>query len=318
MLLAASIVWGVSYPMNRQALFSVEPLTFAAFRYLFGTLALAPCALRWGRGRPPSGYHASPHLWIYGGMAAGSLLTLGTWLQYYGLTMTTAGKSGFITSLYVSMVPLFGFVLGQIPGRLVWAGLAISVTGLLLISSPGGETGFNRGDALTLTADLFWAAHVFLLGHFAVRSNPWRFVTVQAAWCCLLSFALASVFGTMCTWPQFVAALPFMLWGVMAVGVAYVWQAMAQVSIPPTAAALMLQFQPVVAAIAGAMFMSEPMSLTMAAGATLLVGGALVGQRAGEAVLMTQEHPRFKLVRLCRVGTAVGLLSLCGLTVALT
>jgi drug/metabolite transporter (DMT)-like permease len=326
-LLMATFIWGISSPLNRHALTLVNPWAYAAFRYLFGTLALLPLALRHGHRKAPGDYffkRSGRLIWLKAGLILGSLLTVGSYLQFYGLTITTASKSGFITSLYVPMVAMFGFVLGQIPRREVWIGLAMCLAGLVLISGPsagGGASaasGFNLGDAATLLADVIWAFHMMVMGYFAIRVNPWRLVASQAGVCCLISLIVAINTGHLCTWPQFVRALPFLGWGIMSVSVAYVCQAKAQVALPPTATAITLQFQPVLGAACGVFFLGEPLTWFMVAGAAVLVSGALISQRAGDCFQLEPGHRFYRLVRLARVMVVIVIASACLLSVLFT
>jgi drug/metabolite transporter (DMT)-like permease len=217
------------------------------------------------------------------------------------------------------MVALFGFVQGQIPRKEVWTGLGLCLLGLFFISGPsGGGAGFNLGDALTLLADVIWAFHMMVMGYFAVRVNTWRLVASQAGICCLVSLTVALATGTMCGFDQFVRALPFLLWGLMSVSVAYVCQAKAQINTSPTATAITLQFQPVLGAACGVVFLNEPLTWYMLTGAGLLVTGALVAQRAGDSFRLEKTHPRYELVRAARILVVLLIASACLLAILMT
>ena len=215
---------------------------------------------------------------------------------------------------------MFGFVVGQIPRKEVWAGLGLCLVGLIFISGPSeGGDGFNIGDALTLVADIIWAFHMIIMGYFAVRVNTWRLVASQAGVCCLMSLGIAIATGTLCTWAQFAHVWPFLAWGVMSVSVAYVCQAKAQVDIPPTATAITLQFQPVLGAACGVAFLGEPLTWYMVTGAAVLVTGALVAQRAGDCFSLDKHHRRYRLVLIARVmvGVLIALATLLSLVFTL-
>jgi drug/metabolite transporter (DMT)-like permease len=288
---------------------------------MFGSLALLPLAVRWGHRKAPAQYfyqRVGRLLWLKAGLSLGLLLSLGTGLQMLGLTVTTASKSGFITSLYVSMVAVFGFVMGQMPRCRFWVGLSLCLVGLVFISGQGAGNGFNWGDALTLLADLLWAIHMICMGYFAIRVNPWRLVASQAAVCCLLCFLMTYLTGTMCSWDEFWFAFPWMAFGVCSVSLAYVCQAMAQINTPPMTTAITLQFQPVLGAICGVLFLGEPISFSLAIGAAFLVCGALIAQRAEEPVKLTPDYPHYRWIRLARVVAAILIVSGCGLSLLLT
>jgi drug/metabolite transporter (DMT)-like permease len=320
LLLTASFIWGISFPMNRLVLERVGPFGYSALRYLFGALALAPAALRWGRRAAQSSYfpQARKGTWVWGGFLAGAILAAGNGIQYYGLAQTMAAKAGFINGLYVAMVPLFGLILGVVPSRLVWAGLVASVLGLFFVSGPGSAQGFNRGDAYVLVANLFWAAHVFVLGHYTVRVSPWRFVFGQAAFGCAISFLLAELTGSWPAWAQFKAIWPFALWGAVSVGGAYVCQALAQRKSTPTSAALVMQSQSVVAAASGALILGETLTPWMALGAVFLIGGSAVAQLGTASQKLSPSSPHYRGWQTARVLVALLILAACGLAVAET
>jgi drug/metabolite transporter (DMT)-like permease len=321
LLLTATFIWGVSSPINRYALQSMDPWPFSAFRYFFGALALLPLALRWGHRQAQAQYFyqkVGPFLWLKAGLTLGFLLALGTGLQMFGLSVTTASKSGFITSLYVSLVAIFVFVLGQLPRGKVWFGLSLCLVGLIFIGNQGDENGFNWGDALTLVADLVWATHMLFMGYFAIRVNTWRLVASQAAVCFLLCLLMANLTDTMCTWEEFWETLPELLWGVCSVSLAYVCQAMAQINTPTTTTAITLQFQPVLGAICGVLFLKEPLSGALVFGAILLISGALIAQRAEEPVKLTRDHKHYRGICLARLLVALLVVSLCGLSLLFT
>jgi hypothetical protein len=167
--------------------------------FLSGSLAFLPLSFRkspplpdYFFGKPPS-----PLFWLWSGLAAGGLLSFAAMLQFQGMVWTTSGKSAFITSLYMVMVPLMALAIGRVPGRTVWAGLFLGVLGLNFLSGVRDGDGFNTGDALTLAADVFWASHLILVSRCANRVDAIRFVTVQtgvtAAVCLAIAFARGSV-----------------------------------------------------------------------------------------------------------------------------
>jgi drug/metabolite transporter (DMT)-like permease len=321
LLLTATAIWGFSFPINRYAMEHADPMAFCGLRFLFGAAALIPMALRFaGRGAGPAGSYSSgrPLLWLKAGVVTGLVLASATALQYYGLSITTAAKSGFMTGLYVTMVPLFGFVMGQLPPRSVWLGLAVGLVGLFLISGAGATGGFNRGDALTLAADLFWAAHVFLMGYFALKVNPWHFVAVQAAVSAVACLIVAWFFNSLPDLGVFMAILPCALYGVLSVSFAYVFQFMAQKDISCTEAALIMQLQSVIAGVAGVIFLGEIMTRLMWFGAFLMVLGSLIAQRTTQTKMILKGSPHFTEFLYARAAVAVILAALCGMAVAFT
>jgi drug/metabolite transporter (DMT)-like permease len=321
LILTATTIWGFSFPINRYAMQHADPMAFCGLRFLFGALALLPVALRRaGRGPGPAGEYRDfhPRLWLWAGIGTGLVLAVATALQYYGLSITTSAKSGFLTGLYVTMVPLFGFVMGQLPPRSVWAGLGIGVLGLFLISGTGTSGGFNRGDALTLVADIFWAAHVFLMGYFALKVNPWHYISVQSVVSAVGCLAVAWFFDSLLDFATFKIILPCALYGILSVSVAYICQFKAQKDISCAEAALLMQLQSVIAGIAGIVFLNEIMTGVMWLGALLMVIGSLVAQRTAQTRMLLKGAPHFNEYLFARAAVAILIVSLCGAAVIMT
>jgi drug/metabolite transporter (DMT)-like permease len=234
-----------------------------------------------------------------------------------GMVFTTSAKSGFISGLYVTLVPPLGLVLGRIPARTVWAGLSLGLVGLALVSNPF-EGGFNRGDALTLAADLFWAVHVLLVGRYAMRVNPFRFVAVQVGMVGVVCLAVAWYRGVLPDQTAFILTLPFTLFGILSVSACYYFQVAAQQHIHPSEAALLLQLQSVFAAVFGMIFLGETMTRMMWLGAALVVAGSAVAQRHSQQRLILRGSPHFNGYLVLRAATAALILALCWVPFILT
>ncbi|MDR3154102.1 MAG: DMT family transporter [Deltaproteobacteria bacterium] len=321
LLLFVTLVWGASFPTIRYSVALMDPFAFTGVKFIFSAAALLPLAFR-RRAKAPA--HAldpggpAPLLWLWAGLAAGALLTAGTALQYAGMVSTTSGKSGFISALYVTLVPPLGLALGRIPSGTVWAGLFLGLAGLTLVSNPAGEGGFGRGDALTLAADVFWACHVLLVGRYALQVNTWRFVAVQVGLVGVACLAAALVRGALPDQEAFVATLPFSLFGILSVSGCYYLQVTAQKDIRPSEAAILLQLQAVFAALFGMIFLGEVMTGPMWAGAALVVAGSAVAQRHSRQRLILRESPHFRALTVLRVAAAVLVLAVCWIPLLLT
>ena len=132
-LLLTAIIWGFAFVAQRAGMFHVGPFVYNALRFTLGSLALAPFALLTNRKRFPSDSQPatdSPRLLFLGGIAAGIILFLGSSLQQIGLVYTTAGKAGFITGMYVVMVPIFGLIWKHRIGVSAWIGAILAAIGL--------------------------------------------------------------------------------------------------------------------------------------------------------------------------------------------
>ncbi|UQZ88661.1 hypothetical protein C4J81_05365 [Deltaproteobacteria bacterium Smac51] len=308
-LLTAALIWGCSYPIGRAALEHLTPLAYSSLRFMFGTLSLVPLALRWRRRPAPMAYsgNVSPNLWLWGGMLSGLCLSIGSILQLSGLAQSSAGKVGFITTLYVSMVPVLAFVIGYVPRMLILAGLGVGLVGLYLLT--GGASGLGKSEGLVLVADVFWATQVLITGRFAARVNTWLFSLAQAMTSSAITLTLAFSFDQMPSWPVFIQTLPYTMWGILSVGVAYTCQTIAQRTISSTSAALVFPLQSVIGAVAGMVFLGEHMSQRMMVGAAIIIIGCIVAQFARESSRVEPDHRHWKKLLMARIalGVTIGL-----------
>jgi drug/metabolite transporter (DMT)-like permease len=293
-LFIAALIWGFSYPIGRIALDDLSPFAYSGLRYMFGSLALMPLAWRWRRRPAPMAYagNDSPRLWLWAGLLSGLCLSVGAVLQLYGLAQSSAGKVAFITTLYVSMVPLLAFIAGQMPRLLVLVGLGVGLAGLYLLT--GGAGGFHKGEGLILAADVFWALQVLIAGQFAARINTWLFSLAQAATACAVTLILTFLSGQMPGWGLFLQTLPLTMWGILSVSVAYTCQVLAQREISSTSAALVLPLQSVIGSAAGVLILGEQMTSGMIVGALIIISGCVIAQFAREPVLITGEHRLYR------------------------
>ncbi|MDR1035810.1 MAG: DMT family transporter [Deltaproteobacteria bacterium] len=283
LLLALTMVWGLTFPMNRWGLTTVgmDPFAFGGIRFLLAAVAFLPLAIRGSRRLPetPGGGPPDRFLWLKAGLATGSVLAIYGILQYVGLVYTTSGKSGFISGLYVVIVPLMAMFAGRRPGLPVWGGLCLAVIGLWLLSNPGGEGTFNVGDVLTLVSAVFTAVHVILTASFANRVDSVRFVTVQLALTGFASLGIAVFTGNLPSAPAFWGLLPICMFGIISLAGGILIQTSAQKHMRSYEVALMLQLQGAFAALFGMIFLKEIMTLAMWGGAVLVVAGAALSQK---------------------------------------
>ena len=311
-LLCAALIWGFSYPIGKLALAELTPWSYAGLRFMFGTFSLLPIALKRRRQPAPMAYsgNVSPWLWLWGGALGGVCLSIGAILQLTGMTIMPASQVGFITTLYVSLVPVLAFVIGYVPRLLTVVGLSVGLVGLYLLTDGIDAGSLGKGAALVLAADVFWALQVIITGRFAARVNTWLFSLAQAMTSSILVLTLAFFTDKLPSWHIFLATLPYTMWGILSVGVAYTCQTLAQRDISSTSAALIFPLQSVIGATAGVFLMGEVMTREMVAGAAIIVCGTLVAQFARESAPVTMEHKHWKPILAVR--WAVGLMIGCG------
>jgi drug/metabolite transporter (DMT)-like permease len=278
-----AIIWGSAFVAQRTGNELVGPFTFNAVRFLVGGLVLLPLVI-WQQihKRSPTLSPTSTQEkeeWR-GGAILGVILFSGASLQQLGLVTTTAGKGGFITGLYVVIVPLLLALFWRERTRWSnWIGAVLAVAGLFLLSiNIGAALELNRGDGWVLLGSFMWALHVIAMGRIAPGRDPLRLALTQYIVCALLCgvAALALEWGD---WDGIRQAAPSILYaGVFSTGLAYTGQVVAQRHAPAADAAIILSMEAVFAALSGWLFLSETMRPQQALGCALMFAGMMLAQ----------------------------------------
>jgi drug/metabolite transporter (DMT)-like permease len=282
LLLLTALIWGTAFVAQRAGMEYVGAFTFNGIRFALGMLVLLPLAMR-GSNRskaaadPGKQRRATRSQAFWGGALAGVMLFSGASLQQLGLVYTTAGKAGFITGLYVIIVPILGLFWGLKSGRGGWLGAGLAVVGLYLLSVTRDLT-IAPGDLLVLLGAFFWAGHVLVVGWLSPKVNRLRLACAQYAVCSVLSLMVAGLAENMVLENILRAFVPILYGGIASVGIAYTLQVVAQKYAPPAHAAIILSLESVFAAVAGWLILGEIMSLRGMIGAGLMLAGMLTAQ----------------------------------------
>ncbi len=283
-LLLTAAIWGFAFVAQRVGMEFVGPFFFNGIRFALGTLVLIPVwfLLRkrlYRRSTAPDAGLSAGRILAVGALAGGALF-LGSSFQQVGIVYTTAGKAGFITGLYVVLVPLTAAFFGRRTTIATWAGAVLAAAGLYLLSVTSQFT-IQIGDLLVLCSAFFWTAHVLILAKFASRIPPVKLAIMQFAACSVLSMAV-SLFTEQTTVAGAVDAVPAILYGgVMSVGIAYTLQIVGQKHAHPAHAAIILSLEGVFAVIGGTFLLNEALSARGWAGCALMLAGMLLSQLGG-------------------------------------
>lgn len=280
-LLLAAIIWGTAFVAQSEGMNYVEPFTYNAIRTLIGGIILIPFVIgsRIKESKPP---YVIPgpdrRMSVKGGILCGILLFAASSLQQLGITMTTAGKAGFVSALYVVIVPLLSLLFHRRLPKLMWACVAAAIAGFYLLCM---TTGFhvNDGDRLMLSCAVFFALHIMVVDRFSKRY-------VDGTLMACVQFFTAGLMMTVCMvlfeHPQMssiLAAKHTILYaGVMSCGVAYSLQLIGQRRTSPAIATMLMSLEAVIAALSGCMILHERMTLREVAGCTLVFGAVLFAQ----------------------------------------
>jgi drug/metabolite transporter (DMT)-like permease len=280
LLLATAIIWGFAFVAQRVGMDYVGPFTFNGIRFAIGSLSLLPLVLM-GREKPAAARHILPRpgikTMLLGGAALGLTLFAGASLQQIGLVYTTAGKAGFITGLYVIIVPILGLIWRQQPSIGTWIGAVLAAIGLYLLSI-NEEFTIEPGDLLVLVGAFFWAAHVLIIGWLSPRINPIKLAFSQYVACSILSLAAAFIMEAISLGSILKAAIPILYGGVLSVGIAYTLQVVAQRDAHPAHAAILLSLESVFAAVGGWLILREMIAPRGLTGCGLMLLGMLLSQ----------------------------------------
>ena len=277
-LLFATTIWGCAFVAQSMGMDHLEPMSFQAIRSALAVLALVPVIYLMDRA--PAAFlprWQDPKLWKTG-ILCGLSLFVAQGLQQVGLLYTEPGKAGFITAMYIVLVPVLGLFLGRRCGLSVWISVALAVAGLYLLSCVG-VTKINIGDILILGAAAAFAVQIVLIDNLAQQMDGVRLNCIQFLVVTVLS-ALAAAFTESPTWDGIIAcALPLLYTGVLSSGVAFTLQILGQQHLPPEPASLIMSLESVFAVLAGWVLLGQTLSPTEALGSALVFAGVLLSQR---------------------------------------
>ncbi len=261
LLTLTALIWGTAFVAQRVGMDSIEPLTFTASRMALAAVAVGLLAVLMGK-RQGAGTDAAQvnRNSLLGGLCCGFFLATATIFQQMGLVTTTAGKAGFITALYMLLVPIFGFVLFRRKNTwLVWLAVLIGVAGMYLLCVNEGFS-LTRGDAMCCICAVLFSGHILCCDHFAPKADPIRMSAIQFAVAAVLS-GIAAFIAEQPSWDKVAsAAVPILYCGLMSGGVGYTLQIIAQCWTDPTIASLLMSLESVFALLGGAVLLGERLS----------------------------------------------------------
>ena len=297
LLLTAALIWGSTFVAQKMATEHMGPVLFNGIRYFAGALALAPIALsRWRRTTSPAARRSA----VVGGLLAGAAMAIASSAQQVGMHATSVSNAGFITGLYVIIVPMLGLFVGQRVRWTVWSGAALAVVGLFFLSlydPASGRIELGSGDAWVLACAFAWSVHVQVIGWAAPDADAFVISALQfgvtGVTCLVGAAVLSTAFGghewgarEAFRWDGFTAALgPLAFATVLSTCVAFTLQVVAQASAPPAHAAILLSLESVFSALAEAAVLllgwttiGAPMTGWKLLGCALMFAGVVVSQ----------------------------------------
>lgn len=279
LLFITAAIWGFAFVAQRVGMDHMGPFTFNAIRFSLGALSLVPLLI-WGRGNKNKIGQRSLNEIFLPGLLTGLVLFGGASLQQIGLVGTSAGKAGFITGLYVILVPLLGLLWGRKAHPAHWAGAILAVSGLYFLSVRGNFS-VSGYDLVLLAGACLWAVHVHLIARFSDQVGPLRLSVLQFAVCGLLSGCAAFLFESPSTADIAGGLWPILYGAFLSVGLAYTLQVVAQRTADPAHAVVILSLEGAFAALGGWLLLGEVLSLRDLLGSGLILVGMLISQFFG-------------------------------------
>ena len=280
-LLLTATIWGVAFVSQSVGMDYVEPFTFNAIRSLLGAAALVPVIFLRRKltgdagGRSVTG--EENRVWLKGGICCGVILAVASSFQQFGIQDTTVGKAGFITAMYIIMVPLFGFFLKKRVGLKVGASVVIAVAGLYLLCMT--ETLVpEAGDVLVFLCAVVFSFHIMAVDHFSPLADGVKMSCVQFFTCGVLCGVCMFLFEE--PQPSMILAAwkPILYAGALSCGAGYTLQIIGQKGMNPTVASLIMSLESVISVLAGFVLLHEVLSVRELLGCVLMFAAIILAQ----------------------------------------
>ena len=284
-LLGAAIIWGFAFVAQRDSMDTIGPFLYSAIRMLLGSLALAPIFLITdsikNKNRENTETAAeknnSRRTLIKGGIVAGIVVFFAANMQQVGLISTDAGKTAFITALYILLVPIIGIFMKHKTNINNWIGAVIGATGLYFLCVTAQFT-VAAGDMIVFIGAFGWAAHILIIDYFAPKVNVAKLICLQFAVAGLISLIVAFIVEDN-TFAAAVACAPSLLYtGIVSCGIGFTLQAAGQKNANPTTASILLSMESVFGALAGFIFLNETMTGRELTGCVLMLAAVIIAQ----------------------------------------
>ena len=285
LLLMTAIIWGSAFIAQSKGADVIGPFTFNTVRYALAVVALLPVIYIFSRKRNSENTvdqdipraNGTKTL-IIGGIATGIALFTASSLQQYAMAFTTAAKAGFITTLYVILVPIVGIFLKKKIRPIIWFCALLAVIGLYLLSIKPGTFSISRGDFFVLLCALAFTGHILIIDYFSPKTDGVKLSCIQFAVVSIASFVAMMMTETFVLSEVLDAIIPLLYTGVLSSSVGYTCQIIAQKKADPVISSLILSLESVFAAIFGALILHESMSGREITGCAIMFVAIIIAQ----------------------------------------
>ena len=278
LLLLTSIVWGISFIAQSKGVELISPMAFNGIRTMLGAVVLVPVILCLDFGRKKKNTYPPQNIKMLalGGIICGTLLCIATTLQTAGMIYTSPGKSGFITALYMVIVPIIGLFMGKKTRPIIWISVLIAICGLYMMCISSAVQ-INIGDLLTLGCAVVFSFHILAIDYFSPKVDGVKLACLQFLVCGVISLVYVFLFEDPKLPPILDAWLSIGYSGIFSCGVAYTLQIVGQKYTDPTSASILMSLESVFATLTTVILVELGWNLT---------GGQLSGREILGCVLM--------------------------------
>lgn len=281
LLLLTAAIWGVAFVAQSVGMDYVGPFTFNAVRFFLGGTVLLPfLAWKWKRAHKEEtkeAKRAARRITLTGGICCGCALSAASLLQQMGIQYTTVAKAGFITALYIIIVPVLGLFFHKKVRKLVWIGVALAVLGMYLLCIRESFS-IGKGDFLVFLCAVVFSVHILVIDYFSPKADGVALSCIQF----YTSSILCGIGTFLLETPSFHAILsgwmPILYAGILSCGVAYTLQIIGQKGMDPTVASLILSLESVISLIAGWILLGQALNLREISGCILVFAAIILVQ----------------------------------------
>ena len=283
-MLTATVLWGVAFSAQSSGMKFVEPMIFTSLRSLVGVLSLVVvimvfdlCTEKrltvWGSAKSKAGQREL----LLGGLWCGLVISAASVCQQYGLKYTTAGKTGFLTALYIVFVPLLGIFLGRKTTPVLWLAVGLALGGSYLLC--GGIGNVGKGEWFVIACAVLYSVHIMVIDRYAAKCDCIRLSCLQFMVATVMTALASRLSGEPWGLEKITAALPFWVFcGVGSSAIAFTLQMVSQKYLHPVTATLLMSLESVFAVLGGWLFLKEILSARELAGCAVIFAAIILSQ----------------------------------------
>lgn len=275
LLLLTTVIWGTAFVAQKSGA-DIGNFTFGGIRTFIGGLVLIPVILLMNGGKKESTAKTDEKMNLIGGVACGVALFIASTLQQFGVSMTSVSKSGFLTTLYVVFVPLISIFLRKKIRPVMWLCVGLGIAGFYLLCLYGETLTIETGDLLVLLCSVMFAVHILVVDYFVPKCDGVIMSCIQFLTAGLIGIICMFIFEEPVLKDILSNWIPIVYAGVLSCGMGYTFQIIGQKHAEPTQASLILCLESVFAAIAGAILLSERLTLIQYAGCIIIFAASII------------------------------------------